>query len=102
MTYDTAAYKRAQQRVEELKGFYIHIAVYAIVILGLLGINLLTWGGYLWVAWPALGWGVGVAIHAATVLGIGRFFGPEWEERKTRELMEREQEPRDRHHPAGV
>jgi two-component system, LytTR family, sensor kinase len=44
-----------------------------------------------WVAFPAIGWGIGLAAHAISVFFEDGLFGPDWEERKTRELLEREQ-----------
>jgi heme exporter protein D len=44
--------------------FLTHLGIYVIVIGGLGAINFLTDpGGYPWVVWPALGWGVGIAFH---------------------------------------
>ncbi len=83
-------YKRARQRVQELKGFYTHAMVYVVVNAGLIAINLLSSPGTRWFIWPLLVWGMGLAIHAMVVFGIGRFLTPQWEERKTRELMEQE------------
>ena len=105
---DTQAYERARSRVRQLKAFYLHAAIYVIVMLGLLAINAATrdgphdmmfnggrfhsGGGDWWVMWPALGWGIAVAIHAAVVLvgGVGRL--DDWEERKVEELVRREKE----------
>lgn len=87
---DDARYRQVKERVEALKGFYAHLAVYAIVILGLFLINLATDGADWWFYWPLLGWGAGVAIHAAVVFGIEGPLGRAWEERKVRELMERD------------
>jgi hypothetical protein len=42
-----------------------------------------------WVLFPAIGWGIGLAAHATSVLFEDSLFGPEWEARKTRELLER-------------
>jgi hypothetical protein len=83
-------FKRAKQRVEELKGFYAHLVVYAIINTGLLLINLATEGSSWWFYWPLVGWGVGLAIHAVMVFVIEGPRGHVWEERKIRELMERD------------
>ncbi|MFY7813700.1 MAG: 2TM domain-containing protein [Chryseobacterium taeanense] len=45
---------------------------------------MITSPGYLWFFWPMLGWGIGVAAHAANTFWIGK----EWEEKKIRELMD--------------
>lgn len=86
---DSQAYKRARKRVEELRDFYSHLAVYLLVNLGLFMINMATNRQVLWFFWPLIGWGLAVLIHGTTVLLEGPF-GQRWEERKTRQLMEKE------------
>ncbi len=56
------AHKRAGARM----GLYVHTAVYLAVNLGLWTIALLS--GRHWAIFPSLGWGLGLAIHAAIVL----------------------------------
>lgn len=79
-------YRRAKRRVLVLKGFYLHLINY-IGVMGLLFlIDVLTGGGW-WFYWPLLGWGIGIAAHGLTVFGFKGFLGSEWEEKKTRDLM---------------
>ena len=87
---EQARYERAKKRVEELREFYQHLVVYLVVNAFLLALNLWTSPGHLWFYWPLLGWGLGVAIHGATVFGNNRFWGQRWEERKIKELMEKD------------
>jgi 2TM domain len=84
--------QRARKRVEEIKGFYVHLTVYLVVNLGLFLINLISDSGNWWFLWPLLGWGVALAIHGAVVFGVEGPFGQAWEERKVRELMERDKD----------
>ncbi|MEX1168288.1 MAG: 2TM domain-containing protein [Hydrogenophaga sp.] len=51
----------AQRRVKAKLGWVRHAAVYAAVIVGLTLIGL--WQGRAWPLAPALGWGLGLAIH---------------------------------------
>lgn len=88
---DADAYQRARRKVGQIKGLYAHVTVYCIVIGGLFLINLLS-GRPWWFFWPGLGWGIGLAFHAFGVYGTDALFGHDWEERKTRELMERERQ----------
>ncbi|MFB0515048.1 MAG: 2TM domain-containing protein [Candidatus Neomarinimicrobiota bacterium] len=83
-------YEKARKRVEEIKGFYIHLLVYVCVNAGLFGINALSSPSYWWAFWPLLGWGIGLLVHGLTVFGLQGFLGPEWEERKIREIMEKD------------
>jgi len=87
------AYKRAKERVEAIKGFYIHATVYVLVNLGLFAINALTAFGAWWFYWPLIGWGIGLTAHAVSVFLAGETgpLGTTWEERKTREIMEKEE-----------
>lgn len=83
-------YQKAKERVEALRGFYVHLTVYIIVNLGLVFINLTTSTGYLWFVWPLMGWGIAVVIHGLRVFGLAGLPGSDWEERKIREIMENE------------
>lgn len=74
--------EQAKERIDELRGFYSHLASYVAVNCFLLTINLMNWEGELWVLYPAGGWGIGLTIHAFNVF----FSGSQWEERKMQEL----------------
>ena len=88
---DATRYKQAKERVEALKGFYAHLAVYIAVNAGLFLMSMVT-GGF-WFIWPLLGWGIGLAAHAVSVFIIAGRFGPGWEERKIREYMGQDTPP---------
>ncbi len=59
---------RAKRRVEVLTGFYIHAGVFAVVLAGLFVINMVTESDW-WVQWVLIGWGIGLAAHAALAFG---------------------------------
>jgi hypothetical protein len=82
-------YARARKRVEELKGFYVHLLIYLAVNTGLFLIDLFDGGGW-WFFWPLFGWGIGVTAHAVGVFAGEGVFGQEWEARKIREMVERD------------
>lgn len=84
-------YYQAKKRVEEIKGFYGNLISYIAVNTGLMVINLLTSPNYLWFFWPLLGWGIGVFFHAMKVFNFMPFFGKDWEEKKIKEYMEKEE-----------
>lgn len=86
---DDPTYTRARKRVEELRGFYMHLLTYLIINLGLFLIDVLTPGGP-WFYWPLIGWGVVVLLHGINVLLAGSLFSERWQERKVRQYMERE------------
>jgi hypothetical protein len=80
-------YQRARKRVEELKGFYTHLAIYLVVNTGLFLIDYLTSPDNWWFYWPMIGWGIGLTAHGISIFAEGRF-GHAWEERKMREYMD--------------
>ncbi|MGL4552510.1 MAG: 2TM domain-containing protein [Gemmataceae bacterium] len=65
----------AAQTTKAARGFYIHLANYLIVNALLVVINLLTSPDRLWFYWPVLGWGIGIAFHAAAVFVLPRLTG---------------------------
>jgi sensor histidine kinase YesM len=87
---EQSAYLKATKKMEDIKGFYGNLISYVIVITGLAVLNLATYPEYLWFFYPAIGWGIGVAVHGMAVFNIMPFLGKDWEERKIRELVEKE------------
>lgn len=82
-------YERAKKRVENLKSFYIHLTVFVLVNILFVFINVMNYDGHWWFIYPLLGWGVGLIAHALSVFSVG-IFGPNWEERKIKEYMEKD------------
>ena len=82
-------YQRALHRVRELRGFYVHLITYILTNAGLLLIDVLTDDEW-WFYWPLLGWGIAVVAHGIRAFGLVDLFGKDWEERKVRELMEKD------------
>lgn len=89
-TATESAYYKAQKRVEDIKGFYGNLWSYVFVCLGLAILNLVTYPQYWWFLYPAIGWGIGVAIHAMSVFNYMPFLGRDWEEKKIQQLIEKE------------
>jgi 2TM domain len=84
---DAEKLERAKRRVAAIKGFYIHLAVFVLVIAGLAVVNLVT-GKPWWVLWVVLGWGIGVLGHAVGVYGRTPKVVENWERRKLEQLMD--------------
>lgn len=81
---------RAQRRLAVIKAFYGHLAVYVAVNTMLHLINLFGSRHY-WAIWPLLGWGIAIAIQAASTFDWPlRLLAPDWEQRKLRQLMDAE------------
>lgn len=83
-------YQAASKRVKAIKGFYVNLTCYVLVISFLTFINLKYTPEHLWFFWPMLGWGFGLFFHAMGVFRIIPFFGEDWEEKKIKELMDKE------------
>jgi len=43
---------------------------------------------YLWFYRVIIFWGIGLVMHASSVVGSPQFFGREWEEKKIKEIIE--------------
>ncbi len=63
---------KAKRRVGLKLGFMWHFAVFAMVMLALVAINLNYTPNTLWVVWPLGGWGAGVILHAFAVFSTPR------------------------------
>jgi len=82
-------YTRAKERVAEIRGFYVHVLVYAIAMSAMAYVNYIT-TEFPWVIFPLAGWGLGLLSHGVRVYNLLPFFGKQWEERKIRELMDKD------------
>jgi hypothetical protein len=60
--------EQARQRVQDRRDFEAHLVAYVVVNAFLVGVWVLTGGGYFWPAWVLAGWGVGLVLHAWDVL----------------------------------
>lgn len=92
---ESLEYRRALKKVRALKGFYRHLTVYLVINLLLLYLNTREEGlikGLVDISnyFTAFFWGIGLVAHAVGVFMPNFIFGGEWEERKIRELMEKE------------
>ena len=89
---DESILKAARERAEAIQGLYIHLLVFVVINACLFGINWLTRGdsGAWWFYWPLLGWGVGLVAHGFSVFGLRGMFGPDWEDKRIREIVEKE------------
>ena len=90
-------YQKAKKRVQEIKGFYSHLASYILVMIVLIFVNLRYTPQYLWFIWTLIGWGIGLLVHAIMVFNIFTFMGKDWEEKKIKEFMD-EEKSRNKYH----
>ncbi|TSE10495.1 MULTISPECIES: 2TM domain-containing protein [Aquimarina] len=94
--FEQQRYEKAKKRVEREKGFYSHLTVYIIINLALLFINsdFIDEGFNNWFQWhlyaTPLFWGIGLFFHGVSVFGKNSIFNKEWEKRKIKELMDKD------------
>lgn len=88
--FEKIAYKKARHKVREIKGFYYNLMCYCIVIPVLICVNLKFSPEFHWFWFSACGWGTGLLFHGMGAFGYVPFLGRDWEERKLRELMEKD------------
>jgi hypothetical protein len=90
--FDKEKFARAKKRVEEIKSFYIHLAVY-LVVNGFILVSIYINSDSFW-KWPhfvtLFGWGIGLFFHAAKVFGFNILFGKNWEERQIQKYIEKD------------
>jgi fatty acid desaturase len=86
MTEDTNEYETARRYVRARRALREHALTYLIVMTILFLLDLAMGDGW-WFYWPALGWGIGLALHTASV--FGGWADGSAEEREIRRYMER-------------
>ncbi len=91
---------RAKKRVEELKGFYIHLTVYILVntfistmkVIRNIGdgesFNEAFWDFGTIAVW--FFWGIGLFFHGLKVFSYNPFFGKDWEKRQIQKYMDKD------------
>ncbi|RZK00264.1 MAG: helix-turn-helix domain-containing protein [Novosphingobium sp.] len=77
----------AFSHVREVRQFYHGLIVYVAVMSALVAFNLLATPRVLWVIFPAIGWGLGLAGWALRVFEVIPWFGPEWERRQVEKRL---------------
>lgn len=97
--FEQEKYKRAKKKIEELKGFYIHLVVYIVINLFIL-VNIYLNTDDFW-RWPhfvtLFGWGIGLAFHAAKAFNFNPIFGKNWEERQIQKYIEEDKKEMDKY-----
>jgi len=80
-------YEQAKKRVEQKKGFYIHLTVYCLVNILLFVIWNITGAEFPWFAFPLGGWGIGLLFHFLAVFVFSR--QTRWEREQINKEVER-------------
>ncbi|WP_299048527.1 2TM domain-containing protein [uncultured Polaribacter sp.] len=87
---ENSKYVKAVEKVEKLKEFYQNLASFCLVIPFLIFINLRFSPQFYWFWFPIFGWGIGLTFHFLEVNNYNVFLGRNWEDRKVKELMDKE------------
>lgn len=94
-TEEKSKYENAFKRVKRIKGFYSHLLVYIVINILIIIVNVQSVDkGESYISLEnfstALFWGIGLAAHGLSVFGPNIVLGENWEEKKIKELMEKE------------
>ena len=88
-------YERAEKRVKRIKGFYTHTIVYVVINIMLVIVKIqnldsresfLQWQNFTTLFF----WGIGLLAHGISIFTPNFMLGKDWEERKIKELMEKD------------
>lgn len=85
-------YYKAKKKVEEIRKFYEHLAVYLLCNPIVIAVNLLTSPDYLYFWYSLFGWGIAIVLHGLKAFGFSPLFNKDWEQRKVKEFMEKEEQ----------
>lgn len=96
LTPEEQRLERAKKRVKQLKGYYKHLMAYVVVNIILILINYINLDdGEEFLRFStfqtAFFWGIGLFFHTINVFGKGYFLGNDWEEKKIKEFMDKNQ-----------
>jgi hypothetical protein len=96
-TLDQIRYEEAVKKVKKLKGFYTHAIVYVVINIMVVIANIQNYEpGESFFQFKtfmtAFFWGIGLLAHAMSTFIPYFILGKDWEERKIRELMEKEEQ----------
>jgi transcriptional regulator with XRE-family HTH domain len=79
----------ALAKVRKIKGFYMHVAEFVLIIAFLVLVNLLTSPQRIWVHWAAIPWAMVLALHGLKVFDKIPFLNADWEKRTVEKYLGR-------------
>lgn len=105
--YNEQQYLKAKKKVQDIKGFYSHLTVYIIINIFISGIiiyglsydedyGFMQAVGHFGVYSTWLFWGIGLFFHWLGVFGFKNLLGKSWEDKKIKELMDKDQQRNER------
>lgn len=81
--------QRALEYVRDVKGFYSHLATFAIVMPFIFIVNYFSSPFYMWAWWSFFGWGIGVVSHGLSVFEILPSLDEKWEREQVEKRLGR-------------
>ena len=98
--FDKDKFERAHKKMKDIKGFYSHLVIYLIINFMLILIQMGIFNGSLasvrvpsWAHFTTpFFWGIGVFFHGLYVFQHKFTIFKDWEERKIKEYMEKDEE----------
>ncbi len=96
-TQEEIKYQEVVKRVKKIKGFYTHAAIYVVVNIMIVILNiqdLETGESYFKIEnfITAFFWGLGLLTHALSVFLPNILLGSNWEEKKIKQLMDKDKQ----------
>jgi hypothetical protein len=88
--FEETEYNRAKRKVKEIRSFYYNLACYCILIPALIIMNLTFTPEFHWFWFSVAGWGSALLVHGISAFGYMPFLGKDWEQKKIKELMEKD------------
>ncbi|MEP2057956.1 MAG: 2TM domain-containing protein [Maribacter litoralis] len=92
---ENTKYRRAKERVEEIRKFYGKVASAIVTILIVASINYYfnEWRNA-WFLWVVFGLSISLFFKANKIFNLNPFMGRDWEERKIQEFLQQEENTR--------
>ncbi|MGM4982569.1 2TM domain-containing protein [Rhizobium sp. 11_C7_N12_5] len=79
----------AFRKVRKIRGFYVHVVQYLLVVSILSAYNLIYMPRYFWAGWTIFGWGTGILIHGLKVFDRIPFLNGDWEKKQVERYLGR-------------
>jgi len=92
---ENTKYRRAKERVEEIRKFYGKVASAMVTIIIVASINYYfnEWRNA-WFLWVVFGLSISLFFKANKIFNLNPFMGRDWEERKIQEFLQQEENTR--------
>lgn len=73
----------------DVKTFYTHLIIFALVMPFIFALNYTLSPGYIWAWFSFFGWGIGLVSYALSVFEMFKFFDANWEKKQVEKRLGR-------------